>query len=56
MATHRPDVSNLNGIVIRELILNCKIYGLNIRSLEIVLAPIQIQPLTTIDRRILNVD
>jgi hypothetical protein len=34
MAAHRTDVSNLNRIVICELILNGQIYGLDIRSLK----------------------
>src|SRR5579862_6639554 len=56
MSAHRADVSNLNGIVTRELVLDRQIYGLNIGSLEFVLATIQIQPQPTVDGGVLYVD
>src|ERR1700733_908549 len=40
MASCGTHISDLDGIVVRELILDCQIEGLDVRGLEVILSPI----------------
>jgi hypothetical protein len=54
VSANRTDISDLYGIVARELILHRQVEGLNVRSLKVILTSVQVQALSAVNCRVLQ--